>query len=168
LAKALAELEGRPWAEWGKLQKPITQNQLARLLSKYTDPNDRPIGPGNIRFPGDIVVRGYEREQFTEAWALYLPPDGSSSPSTPDSKCYTATTRVNTGENGDFQSATAEPCSASENAVSVNKDALGSGVAVSNPLTVAQEGLYIQSEDESVKTGNPERDATSDSWTEEL
>jgi Protein of unknown function (DUF3631) len=35
LAKALGEMEDRPWAEWGKSQKPISQPQLARQLSRY-------------------------------------------------------------------------------------------------------------------------------------
>jgi hypothetical protein len=126
LVKVLGEMEDRPWSEWGKSQKPISQPQVARLLSRYD------IGPRNLRFPDGRVLRGYERGFFTEAWALYLPTDGSSSPSTPDSKCYSATTCVNTGENGDFQSATPEPCSASENAVSANKDASCSGVADQN------------------------------------
>jgi hypothetical protein len=126
LVKALGEMEDRPWPEWGKSQKPITQPQLAKLLERYG------IGPRSIRFPDGHVLRGYERYWFAESWSLYLPPDGSSAPSTPDSKCYGATTCVNTGENGDFQSATAEPCSASENAVPPAKNVACSGVAAQN------------------------------------
>ena len=37
LVEALAEMEGRPWAEYGKSDKPITQNKLARLLEAAED-----------------------------------------------------------------------------------------------------------------------------------
>jgi hypothetical protein len=132
LVEALAKIQGRPWAEWGKVQKPITQNQLAQLLSGYSDSKDRPIAPRNIRF-GTKVLRGYQREQFSDAWARYLSPEtlvNASSP--PQSRCYSATTRVNTGENGEFQGATGERCSTSENGVSSNRDAPCSSVADQN------------------------------------
>src|SRR5262249_4859720 len=32
LVKALVAIEGRPWAEYGRTRKPLSQNQLARLL----------------------------------------------------------------------------------------------------------------------------------------
>jgi hypothetical protein len=79
------------------------------------------------------VKRGYCREDFADAWARYLSPETSENPSPTsvplDSKRYSATTRINTSENGDFRSATAEPCSGSQNAVSANKDAPCSVVA---------------------------------------
>jgi hypothetical protein len=144
LVEALAKIEGRPWAEWGKAQKPITQNQLAKLLYGYSDSKDRPIAPRNIRF-GTRVLRGYEREQFTEAWARYLPPETlvNGSPS-PESGCYTATSRINTGENGDSQDATAERCSTSENAVSANKDAPCSDVADQNEGEGSKEKVEVE------------------------
>jgi Protein of unknown function (DUF3631) len=42
LVKALVAIEGRPWAEFGKSQRPLTQTRLARLL--------KPLGiaPGNV------------------------------------------------------------------------------------------------------------------------
>jgi hypothetical protein len=74
LAKALGELEGQPWAEWGKAEKPITQGQLARLLARYE------VAPRTVRLPGGRRLKGYEREQFSEPWELYLPPDSPSVP----------------------------------------------------------------------------------------
>jgi hypothetical protein len=126
LAAALGAIEGGPWQEWGKFRKPITPNQLAQLLARYD------IRPKNIRFPDERVLKGYERAQFVESWALYLPSESPKSSCTPDSNRYTATTRINTGEDGISQSATAGPCSGSENAVSTNKDAPCSGVADQN------------------------------------
>ena len=72
LATALAQVEGRPWAEWGRNRdKPITQNALARLLKKFTTADGLAIAPGNIR-TGDHVPKGYLLDQFTDAFARYL------------------------------------------------------------------------------------------------
>ena len=35
LAELLHELEGRPWSEWGRNQKPISANRIARLLKEF-------------------------------------------------------------------------------------------------------------------------------------
>jgi putative DNA primase/helicase len=35
IVAGLLEMEGRPWPEWGKNQKPITKNQLAKLLDPH-------------------------------------------------------------------------------------------------------------------------------------
>jgi hypothetical protein len=68
LAESLAKLEGRPWAEFGKSQKPITQNAIARLLRPFAIAPDR-IGAD------DSQARGYRRSQFGEVFAAYaLPP----------------------------------------------------------------------------------------------
>jgi Protein of unknown function (DUF3631)/Domain of unknown function (DUF3854) len=122
LVKALCDMEDRPWPEWGKGQKPLTQPALAHLLARYD------IRTRNIRFP-DRVLKGYEREAFDEAWGLYLPPD---SPSPPLQTATAATTRMNTGENGDFATATAKPCSGPKNEASASEDAACSGVAAEN------------------------------------
>jgi hypothetical protein len=71
LARALAQLEGRPWAEW-KGGKPITPNAVARLLAPFD------IKPFEMRV-GTRVVRGYEAAQFADAFARYV--DGASVPS---------------------------------------------------------------------------------------
>jgi hypothetical protein len=66
LAAALVAMEGHPWAEQGKSGKPLSVNSLARMLA-----NDG-ISPKNIRF-GDEIPKGYELEQFKDAFARYLP-----------------------------------------------------------------------------------------------
>jgi Protein of unknown function (DUF3631) len=66
LADLLAAIEGRPWAEWGRQQKPISPNQLAKLLRRFG------VSPQVIRI-GDETPRGYLLEQFLEQFDRYLP-----------------------------------------------------------------------------------------------
>jgi len=115
-------MEGRPWAEWGNSQKPVTQSQLAKVLARYE------IGPKSFRFPDGRRLNGYERDQFTEAWDLYLTPNSSPTASTPDPERDTVTSRENTGQNDDFQPVTGDSRHASENGVSSSKDAGCHGV----------------------------------------
>jgi hypothetical protein len=68
LVKDLAAMEGRPWAEFGKMAKPITPNQVAKLLGRYE------IWPKTMRLSDGRRLKGYEWDQFTELWELYLPP----------------------------------------------------------------------------------------------
>ena len=65
----LVAIEGRPWAEYGKEGKPLSQNQLARLL--------RPVGviPDVLRLEGKSV-RAYQLHLFADAFARYLAPEG--------------------------------------------------------------------------------------------
>lgn len=73
ITEALNRIEGRPWAEYGRTGKPLSQNQLARLL--------KPLGimPENIRV-GDRVPKGYLLNHFTEAFDRYLSAEGASEP----------------------------------------------------------------------------------------
>jgi hypothetical protein len=64
LVKTLAQLEGRPWAEW-KGGKPVTPNAIARLLAPFN------IRPFEMRV-GTRVVRGYVAAQFEDAFARYV------------------------------------------------------------------------------------------------
>ena len=73
LVEALVAIEGRPWAEFGRNRKALTQNQLARLLKPLFIPPQK-IGPGKTR------VNGYARAHFEEAFERYLGPDGVSQP----------------------------------------------------------------------------------------
>jgi putative DNA primase/helicase len=67
LAAYLVQLEGRPWAEWGKGDKPISQNQVARLLKRFD------IHTRDMRDGQKVVAKGYLREHFMDAFARYLP-----------------------------------------------------------------------------------------------
>jgi putative DNA primase/helicase len=76
LAAALAAIEGRPWAEFGKAQRPITPNTLAKLLT--------PIGVksrGSIRH-GTRTDKGYLVSDFGDAFERFLPPLGGDPPVT--------------------------------------------------------------------------------------
>jgi putative DNA primase/helicase len=71
LVKKLVEIEGRPWAEYGRSGKPLTQNRLARLLS----PKPLAITPHRIRIGADNL-NSYELWQFQEAFERYLSAEG--------------------------------------------------------------------------------------------
>ena len=69
LLRELVAMDERPWATWGKREKPITAHVLARLLKPFG------VMPGgDMRF-GDIVRKGYRRAAFEDAWARYLLPE---------------------------------------------------------------------------------------------
>src|SRR5262249_46023503 len=56
----------RPWAEW-KYGKPLTQKQLAGLLSPFG------IISETVHPAGQPHAKGYKRASFEEAWEAYLP-----------------------------------------------------------------------------------------------
>jgi Ni/Co efflux regulator RcnB len=103
VCEALAAMEGRPWAEYGKASKPISKHQLAKSLRGFR------IAPENVRI-GAKVPKGYRRQAFQEAWDRYAcakPPESTSEP----------LQRYNPDEittSDAFQTATAESCSVSE------------------------------------------------------
>jgi hypothetical protein len=66
VVSALHQLEERPWSEWGRQAKPITARQVARLLAPFG------ITSKNIRIGAD-TPKGYEREDFVDAWTRYVP-----------------------------------------------------------------------------------------------
>jgi Protein of unknown function (DUF3631) len=65
LVADLANIEGRPWADW-RNAKPITANQLAALLRPHG------IRPATIRF-GSATDKGYRLVDFADAFARYIP-----------------------------------------------------------------------------------------------
>lgn len=67
LVNYLDGLDHRPWAEWNK-GKPITKNQVARLLRSFR------VKPKNVRI-GAVIKKGYEHEQFEDAFSRYLSPN---------------------------------------------------------------------------------------------
>ena len=64
LADALASIEGGSWAEYGKARKPITKNQLARLLSGFK------VTPDTV-WIGRNPRQGYQRHQFEDVWTRH-------------------------------------------------------------------------------------------------
>ena len=83
VAELVKDADGR-WAAYGRNSKPITQRQVATLLSEFTTPSGAKIKPRNVRTDGK-VPKGYAREDFADAFERYL------SPSPPLSIRYTAT-----------------------------------------------------------------------------
>jgi putative DNA primase/helicase len=79
IVEALVELEGRPWAEWGRSQKPMTVHQLARQLKKFD------IAPKMMQIPGhEKNVRGYDLGDFANVFARFLPEaENSTAPPSP-------------------------------------------------------------------------------------
>jgi hypothetical protein len=116
LIEKLCEIQPRPWSEYGKSGKAITQNQLARLL--------KPLGiaPVQIRVEGE-KTRGYERHQFEEAFARYLASEGVSNR-------YSGTNADTTGTSGPSGTGTAEKPVPDEKCEKSNNDGLCTGVPV--------------------------------------
>jgi hypothetical protein len=94
----LVEITPRPWAEFGRGGKPISQNKLARLLRPLS------IGPGRLEV-GEDRTRGYFRSHFDEAFRRYLtplnPPEGVS-------KCPPVREPIKSGPSAALQSVRAE------------------------------------------------------------
>jgi Protein of unknown function (DUF3631) len=73
LIEKLCEIVPRPWGEYGKRKKPLTQNGVARLLKPLA------IKPQVLRI-GTETPSGYFRHQFKEAWERFLSPEGEFQP----------------------------------------------------------------------------------------
>jgi putative DNA primase/helicase len=112
----LVAIQGRPWADYGKNDKPLTQNQLARLLKPVA------IAPDTIRTATDRG-KGYQLHQFKEAFARYLSSEGGSQPCNRD-KCD----EIRTSDT--FQSVTTESGVTVEKCKKPNNDGLCHGVTV--------------------------------------
>jgi hypothetical protein len=64
LLDGLNALDESPWGDW--YGKELANRGLAKLLQRYG------IKPRSVRI-GDAVKRGFQRDQFTDAWARYRP-----------------------------------------------------------------------------------------------
>jgi hypothetical protein len=95
IAKAVHAIEGRPWAEWGRAGKPISKNQIARILKDYK------IVPDSVRI-GERTKKGYHLSQFAEAFERYLGPQGVN-----ESEQRNKPTAM--GSSSAFQNGTGEP-----------------------------------------------------------
>jgi hypothetical protein len=95
LIEKLVEIVPRPWGEYGKSGKPLTQNKLARLL--------KPLGinPQVLRIGTGKTPSGYYWHQFEEACDRFLPPTGGFKPQHLN-KCD------GTGTSAAFRTSTAE------------------------------------------------------------
>ena len=121
ILKSLNEMEARPWGTWGKQEKPMTSQALARLLKPYGPK------PTNKRVGSDAVPKEYMRKDFGDPWLRYLPappvpaatslqpnenggelenPVHYTPPDVADAK--TEVSPINTGENGECSGVAAE------------------------------------------------------------
>ena len=89
LVNKLAEIETSPWGDW-KTGKPLSAAGLARLLKPFG------ITPHNIRV-GEKISKGYEYEQFEDAFQRYLRVEDSANP---HSGLETATAAIHNNLNG--------------------------------------------------------------------
>jgi putative DNA primase/helicase len=105
LCNLLALLEERPWGTW-KHGKPMTPVQLARLLKPFL------ISSRTIRLEGQGTVKGYQLEDFTEAFDRYISPPTQENPLL---KRNRVTTSHQSGYNPLFQGVTDASRYVSEN-----------------------------------------------------
>jgi hypothetical protein len=128
LCEELVALEDRPWAEYGKSRKPISKNQVARLLRPFR------VVPSTIRVADGLTPKGYQRDHFRDAFERY-PADSENvdlpTYSHPDR--HTATTQLGVRQNGDFQTATEDSCGGLKNGTFPYGEKDCGGVAVENP-----------------------------------
>jgi putative DNA primase/helicase len=64
----LGKMEERPWPEWGRQKKPITQTQLAPLLKPFD------IRPKTVRLKDQTTAKGYDEADCADAFKRYLGP----------------------------------------------------------------------------------------------
>jgi hypothetical protein len=116
LIEGLVEIVPRPWAEYGRSGKPLTQNKLARLL--------KPLGikPQVVRI-GTETPSGYYRHQFDEAWDRFLSPKEGFEP-------QHLNKRDETGTSATFQTSTEDSDVEVRKCEKSNNDGLCLGVEV--------------------------------------
>ena len=73
LCVKLANLEGRPWAEYGRSKESISQHELAKILKPFG------IHTRNTKMEGGKVCKAYHLEDFHDTFSRYLAPEGESS-----------------------------------------------------------------------------------------
>lgn len=111
--RKLTEMNERPWSECNK-GKAISARQLSRWLGEFD------IRSRDIRPEGQKNCKGYRLDDFTDAFARYLPPDGENPAFHPRHRDNGSTTRV---------SAASDP---RHDAVTVTDDPRQSRIAVTD------------------------------------
>jgi putative DNA primase/helicase len=111
----LATLEDRPWPEY-KQGRAISSIQVARLLSGFN------IWPQKKKQPNKSVIRGYAKNQFSDAWDRYLASHGALTR-------YPATNGGNPGLSEDFNPLPDNDEVAGQNSEKWRFSADGGGVA---------------------------------------
>lgn len=91
ILECLLAMEDAPWGDLD--DKPINSRTLARMLSQYVTPANKPIKPRGIRTAAGFP-KGYYAEDLTDAWTRYCPPPPEESATSATS----ATPQVSGGE----------------------------------------------------------------------
>jgi putative DNA primase/helicase len=126
ICEKLAEREGRPWAEYGRAQKPITKNKLAGLLAKFQ------IQPGPI-WVGNISARGYMLAQFSDAFERYLQvKNENDAPISPDSNRQDVRLIGGVRESSDFGNVRGDMPDGSQNGTLLHAEKDSDGLTVQN------------------------------------
>jgi putative DNA primase/helicase len=108
LCERLADLEERPWAQYGR-GKPLSPHQLSRLLKPFK------VDSQSIREGGD-TGKGYHLDSFGDAFKRYLPPSETVlPPENQDSKRHNVTSGHQSGDEALFQKVTSPSCDVSKN-----------------------------------------------------
>ncbi|MFE5077153.1 DUF3631 domain-containing protein [Streptomyces halstedii] len=72
-------LNGLEESPWGDLDgRPLNARTLSKTLKEYVTAKSKPISPRALRIGGQIV-KGYHRDDLTDAWNRYCPPPPESS-----------------------------------------------------------------------------------------
>jgi putative DNA primase/helicase len=93
LVEELLKMEDRPWPEY-KRGRPLTINQLARLLKPYG------ISPKTIRMSPEKTAKGFLKMDFEDMFRRYLPPLINESEK---KSVYTPFQSVTTSQSNDFE-----------------------------------------------------------------
>jgi Protein of unknown function (DUF3631) len=129
LVDRLKGLKDRPWDEFGRNGKGLTQNTLARLLKPYQ------IRPATIRMgQGEKdTAKGYKLSQFTDDFERFLP--------NPSDETVTPSQANETEGFSPFQTVTSEPDVTDGKLKKANSSAECDGVTDGNvPLTQDEYG----------------------------
>ena len=102
LASLIAD-DLKSWANYA-YGKPITPRQLAKRLGEFG------IASRSLKYPGNVVCRGYVRSQFADAFERY------ASPPLPSSR-YSATSEQHRGSESSEKVAVEDPGATTENPV---------------------------------------------------
>ncbi|MGC8724843.1 MAG: DUF3631 domain-containing protein [Acidobacteriota bacterium] len=88
----LHEMEERPWPEW-RDRRPISARQVAVLLHRF--------GISPIKWRQDTsIVRGYRRDDFSDAFSRYLPPGPPQTPQAPHDSLHSTYADAPSATNG--------------------------------------------------------------------
>ncbi|MFE3601843.1 DUF3631 domain-containing protein [Streptomyces sp. NPDC059142] len=91
ILECLLRMDDGPWEDMDG--KPLNSRTLARLLSQYVTPGNKPIKPRGIRTASG-TPKGYYAEDLTDAWTRYCPLPAAQSATSATS----ATPQVSAGE----------------------------------------------------------------------